>query len=138
MAWKGQAPTWQQGFRQDITYEQIVREQVKVCLEALNNRERDMAEDSIKALSALLTPRMRDAEFIDDVEELDHEWVKVVAVKEVARRKALVGARNGCPDLVGPVSRRPDINHLVKQLAVIIALLERKKMLLRLEVEESV
>jgi hypothetical protein len=139
VAWKGQAPSgWQQGFRQDITYEQIIKEQIKVCLDALNSRDQALAEDSIKALSALITPRMQDDEFIQDVETLDAEWVKSVVVREAARRKRLAAARNGCPDLVAPISRRPDMNHLTKQLAVIIALLERKKMLLRLEVEESI
>jgi len=137
MSWKQPGP-WPPGFRQDLTYEQILKEQVRVCEDLLSQGNRDGLERAILALSASLTPRMRDAQFTDDVEDLDEEWTSQVQVLEVARKRKLAASRNGCPDLVGRVNASPSLEHLAKQFAIILALLERKKMLLKLEVEESV
>jgi hypothetical protein len=137
MAWRQQAQPFPQGFRQDITYEQILREQVKVCLDNFNDGDRDALERSLKALFALITPRIQDAEFRERVEDLDDEWKERMVQHEKERKKKLSAARNGCPDLVPKVSNRPDMNHLGRQLYAILSLLERKKMGLKLEVEVS-
>lgn len=138
MAFRGQFPQFPQGFRQDITYEQILREQVKECLDCYNVGDRAGLERSLKALFALITPRIQDAEFREDVADLDEEWKRALKVKELARHKKLREAANGCPDLVGPISSHPDLEHLGRQLYTVLSLLERKKMGLKLEVEESV
>ena len=138
MAWKGQIPQFPQGFRQDITYEQIMRQQVITCLDCFNEGDRDGLERSLKALFALITPRVQDAEFREDVGDLDEEWKKAVSTKEAIRNKALKVAANGCPDLVPPVFKRPDLEHLGRQLYTVLSLLERRKMGLKLEVEESI
>jgi hypothetical protein len=126
------------GFRQDITYEQIIKEQVKTCLDCYNSRDRDGMESALTALSALMTPKMRDAEFIEDVEALDAEWKKTVARREKIRRQQLRASDEGCPDLVPAVSQRPNLDHLARQFAVLLSLLERRKLALKPEVEDSV
>ncbi len=138
MAYRGQFPQFPQGFRQDITYEQILREQVKACLDCFNDGDRDGLERSLKALFALITPKMQDAEFREDVEDLDDEWKRALEVKELARRKQLMRAQGGCPDLIPGVQKHPDLDHLGRQLYTVLSLLERKKMGLKLEIEESV
>jgi hypothetical protein len=107
-------------------------------LECYNDGDRDGMESALTALSALMTPRMRDAEFIEDVEALDAQWKKTVHEREVARWKALMAADEGCPDLVPQVSRRPNMEHLARQFAVLLSLLERRKLALKPEVEDSV
>jgi hypothetical protein len=131
-------PLIPQGFRQDLTYEQILREQVRVCLDNFNIGDRDGLERSLKALFALITPRIQDAEFRETIAALDEEWTKAIAEKELVRKKKVHQLRNGAPDLVPPVDKKPDMNHLGRQLYTVLSLLERKKLGLRAEVEESV
>jgi hypothetical protein len=138
LAFRPQPPIFPQGFRQDLTYEQILREQVQVCLGCFNDGDRDGLERALKALFALLTPKVRDAEFREHVEDLDDEWKKKVREKEVARKVELEKSRNGCPDLVPMVQTHPDLNHLGRQLYEVLSLLERRKMGLRAVVEESI
>lgn len=140
MAYRGQAQAqpFQQGFRQDLTYEQIIKGQVQNCLDCFNDGDRDGLERSLKALFALLTPKMRDSEFVEAVDNLDDEWKEKMRKKQIERKKALAKASRGCPDLVPEVPMKPSLEHLGRQLNTVLSLLERKHMGLKLEVEESV
>ena len=137
MAWRQPNPNFPVGFREGLTYEMILREQVKVCLECFNAGDRDGLSRALAALFALITPRIQDSEFREDIDDLDDEWDRVIKVRERARRKQMIQARWGCPDLVPGVERKPSIEHLGRQLYTVLSLLERKKMGLKLEVEMS-
>jgi hypothetical protein len=135
LAWKQANPNFLPGFRQDLTYEQILREQVKVCLECYNYGDRDGLSRSVDALDSLITPRISDSQFREDMDALDDEWQEKTKTKEKDRKKALSKAGGGCPDLIPEVDGRPDMGHLRRKLYTILSLLERKHMGLDFEVE---
>jgi len=125
------------GVRESLTFEDILRRQVEKCADALSSNNRDYAEATITTLGDLITASLSDEEWLGELADKDDAWDADLAVRmkeyEIKKRKA----RGGCPDLVDMPSRRPDVNFFRGIYRIHLDLLDRRKMLTRRKVVES-
>src|SRR5438876_61496 len=93
---------------------------------------------AVESLMLLITPNMIDEHFLEEIQTLEDDWQEKKTMIEKEHRKALIAARNGCPDLVANPSQKPDMEHFKKSFMIACALFERRNLMLKVEVEDSI
>lgn len=137
MSYKPQQQQFSQ-FRQSLTFEDIVKQQISKCLEARNLGEERGYIDSVSGLVDLITPKMMDEIYIAKIRKLAETDNLKAEVLRKDYKKQLRACSGGCPDLVEPPSGVPDRQYWQDAFAICLALFERKGLLMKPAVEDYI
>lgn len=125
-------------FRETLKHEDHIHNQIEVCRNTLNRGDRAEVMNAVESLLTLVTPHMEDEEFLAELEENDEKWKKELAKRTAAYERRRKMAADGCPDLVPKPDQKPDLDHWKKVFMIACALFERKGLMLKIDVEDSV
>ena len=135
MSFKRDAQQFSQ-FRQTLTFEDIVKQQISKCLLAMSDNNLEVSQAAIRGLVNLVTPKMSDMDYLDAMIALDEEWKDEQKVKAREFERKLRAARGGCPDLVAKPSALPGQQYWEDAFAICLALFERRGLLMKFSVED--
>ena len=127
-----------QRFRETLKHEDHIHNQIEACRMSFNRGDANEVMYAVESLMLLITPNMIDERFLEEIQTLEDDWQEKKTMIEKEHRKALIAARNGCPDLVANPSQKPDMEHFKKSFMIACALFERRNLMLKVEVEDSI
>ena len=123
-------------FRQTLTFEDIVKQQITKCLAAISFNDLQASQASIRGLINLVTPKMSDTTYLEEMQGLDDDWQDTLKLKEREFKKKLRAAAGGCPDLVDKPSIMPDQQYWEDAFSICLALFERRGLLMKFAYED--
>ena len=120
-------------FKQSLTFEDIVRQQITKCLQFKNDNDEIKYVSAVKGLVGLVTPKMSDETYLTQMNRLQTGWESKSLKIQTKYKRELVAARGGCPDLIQSPSDSPDREYWEDAFGNCLALFERRGLLMKFE-----
>jgi hypothetical protein len=134
LSFKNQGQPFQR-FRESLTFEDIVKEQIKKCGEMMSQNDLQGSAAAVRVLVRLVTYKMNDQLFTEQMLELDEEWKGKMAEKNQEYQKRMKESSEGCPDLTEKPSELPGQDYWDDAFSICLDLFERRGLLMRQVVE---
>lgn len=138
MPWAPQGTVDQSRFRESLTYEDKMRDQITQCLKAFNENSLDFMHSSVDALLVMVPVRLYDEPFKEQLLKLDSDWKGELRARERKHRKQILACSGGCPDVLDSPPAQPDRLYWEKKLFMLINLFDRRGIGLKLEKTDSI
>ncbi len=116
-------------FRDKLEYQDTLLKQIDECRESLNLGDALYIKLSIETLLHLITPDLIDEAFKAQLKILDEEFAIDFAIKQIEYKARIKLAMS--PDVVPKPSNVPPMATYALQFRACLALLQRKKLLLK-------
>jgi hypothetical protein len=126
-----------QYFRESLTYEEKIGNQVSVCLKAFNENDSDFMHSAVDALLVMTPVRLYDEQFSGELLDLDETWEGEKRRKMKAWERRLAEAEGGCPDVIRKPSLQPDRSYWERKFVMLVNLFDRRGIGLKLEKTDS-
>lgn len=123
MSWR--QPQQPQAFRETLSFQDVIRNQIQKCAEAFNVEDLKMESATVQNLRTMLsTPAFSDNQFDTDIQVLLESQEQERAQKLDEHKKRLRKAV-GCPDVVPPPNLMPGEDHWRQMYLCCLSLCER-------------
>ena len=127
-----------QRFQEKLKHEDHIHNQIEACRQTFNEGDKTEIQNMVESLLLLVTPKMEDDEFNEDLQKLDQKWEEQKKIDLLRYRRELLAAGSGCPDLVSRPSTKPGIEHWKEAYMIALALFERRGLMLKVDTEDDV
>ena len=117
-----------------IGFKDQIQLQMKVCIESVSSNEIKLIRPAIIAFQLLITPKISDSIYIENIEFLTKKWETEYNIKYEKYLNEVKAA--SCPDVIDKPIKDMPIDYMLAIYSACQALFERKKLLLEQEREE--